>query len=262
LYESDCESDLGANEIIYLNSGPELHQSDNITYSFSLDESKLSSSNIVTFNDDTNTSGSIFFCTKMNTMDSSGLEVASKKVKFDVDFNMANVTFTVDNVGIAQDAAQDVNLDIIFTVSACECDENFSCVSNTYLQGSTAPVLRVCITPSSPNLYVKNMNLELFSGAFSHDSVKYGISGPEFDGLSFILESGHKTMVVARLVEGLFDGSDSISVRGSCLLEVSGNKDSIAEIVPYELGVKIIGNTGTDKMQLGCLQKLFQRFFQ
>jgi len=261
LYEEDCKSDLADDEIISLVSGPEIIDS-SMAYSLSIDNSKLGSSSIVQFDDDSNSTGTIAFCTKIKTLTSSGLEVSSKKVQFDVTFSMSNVTFSVDGVGIAQDTPEDINLDISFSVSACECDMNFGCVTNTYTQGSTAPTLRVCITPSSPSLHIKNMNLDLINGEFSHDSVRYGTSGPEFDGLTFILESDHKTMVVTRLIEGLFDGEDSISVSGSCLLEAVGSKDSVFEIVPYQLSVKVDDVSRGETDTLGCLQKLLSAFFR
>jgi hypothetical protein len=267
MYKSDCVTPLAANEAVALSAGPIVNLSNNITYSLFVDQSKFGTSQIVTYDDSTNSTGSIVFCTKLKTETSSGMEVAVKKLKFDVSFDMTNVAFTIGNVGIANDAPEEVNLDMVFSVTACECDETFTCVSNTYAQGSTAPELRVCITPG-PSLSIQNFELELSNGAFTHESVSFGTIGPEFDGLTYVVDSGaSQIMVVTRIIEGLYqNGATSLSVSGACLLgpDSGKDKDTEPEFRTYDLKIKIEGIEDPEEVgpeRGGCLQQLLQMFF-
>ena len=262
IYKVDCTSSLNDDEIVSLSSEPAVYLSDNITYGLFVDENKLGSSEIVSFDDGTNSSGVIAFCTSLKTKASDGLVVVNKKVQYNIAFDLTNVEFSIKNIGVQGDEPEEVDLNVQFAATACECDEFFSCISNTYTQGATAPVLRVCITPSSNDLSVKNMNLKLTNGLVSHDSVTYGSDGPEFDGVTTINTLGHKTMVVTRIIEKLFveNGSSTISASGTLLLTLGSGANKEVSTGMYSYSVSIEIDRDEEEGPNGCSQNLLRMF--
>jgi len=266
MYERDCSTNLNDGDVVsVVDSSLLLDPADSISYDILVDGNKLSTSSVVFF--DTNSSGTIEFCSKMVTKTSGDLEVASKKVKVTASFDMSNVTFSVSQVSIVDSNPEAISLDVTFSISACACDQNFVCNTSpvTYTGGSTAPELRICLTPSSSALAIKNFNLELSNSGGTEDSVEYGVAGPDPNDVTFILDDGNEKIVVTRIIEKFFDGSNSLSVSGSCLLESHSAKTAFeAEIVPYELDILIDGNAEANDLgekTSGCLQKLLANFF-
>jgi len=268
MYERDCSTNLNDGDVVsVVDSSLLLDPADSISYDILVDGNKLSTSSVVFFDDATNSSGTIEFCSKMVTKTSGDLEVASKKVKVTASFDMSNVTFSVSQVSIVDSNPEAISLDVTFSISACACDQNFVCNTSpvTYTGGSTAPELRICLTPSSSTLAIKNFNLELSNSGGTEDSVEYGVAGPDPNDVTFILDDGNEKIVVTRIIEKFFDGSNSLSVSGSCLLESHSAKTALeVEIVPYELDILIDGNAGANDLgekTSGCLQKLLANFF-
>ena len=266
IYKSDCVEELSANEIVSVNAGPTLFQSHNITYGFLVDQSKLSTSEIVTFDDQTQTSGTISFCTKLRTQTSSGLDVGVKKLRLNVNFDLSNVAFTLENININEDAADIIAVDITFEVSACECTSDFKCIANPvpYSQGNTAPDFRVCITPDSPSTSISNLNLKLKSSTgYEYNPVTIGESGPVTDAITSKSESGSTTMITTKIIDGLFDGN-SIEVSGLVYLKASQDaRKENQELIEYDFHIQVesMPQDIDEESTRNCIQKLISRFF-
>jgi len=257
LFEFDCTTPVTAPDVVSLSTSPITYNNDNVTFGLSLDESLLSTSNLVDFVDDNiEGAGSIQFCTKTVTETSDGMGVAYKKAKFDVSFNMTSVTFSISDVSISSQDVEEVNLQITFSVSACECDENFSCGTFTYLQSNSAPLFRVCLTPSSDDTNISNMFL-LMTGTdgYIYDPVELGIDGPETDELSTIKYQGNKMMVETRIVDPLFVGG-SFDVSGAALLSTTAGAGKADEFVEYKMSVLVEAKPNEESQPLGCMQLL------
>jgi len=235
-FEADCNTMLGEDDVISLSSGPFVYVSENITYTLNIDESQLESSNIVTFDDDARTSGTISFCTLVIAKSSSNLDVSSKKTKFNLNFD-TSAEFTLD-IGLSEQEVEQINVDISLSVFACECNADFDCIADVYELGDTAPEFRVCITPAVVGSSVSNLELTLSNDVYEYDPVTFGVSGPEPDAITTISESESTTMISTRLVANLFSNDNSfITVSGLVALDLGGTKDSDLERI--ELNVLV-----------------------
>jgi len=271
-YSSNCNDLLENDNIVLLSSEPRLIRSQNITYELLIDPSKLGSSETVMFDDDSEISGSISFCTKLHTMDSSGLSISSKKLNYNVEFDLSNLAFALEEIEINEQSVEDINMEIMMSVSACECTSSYECVdplnATTYIQHGTAPEFRVCITPDSTITHVSNMNLQLRSDAgFAYNPVEFGQNGPRTDSLTTLSESvssasGSITMITTRLIEGLF-GGNSISASGIVFLEFGNEaKDTFDDMIEFDLVIRIDRKeTDFGENNLNCFKALFSRFF-
>lgn len=256
LYEFDCTTPVNAPDVVSVSTSPITYNNDNVTFGLTIDDSLLSSSTLVDFDDDViEGAGSIKFCTQTTTETSDGLGVAYKKAKFDVSFNMTSVSFNIADVTIVSQDAEEVNLQISFAVSACECDENFNCGSFSYVQSSSAPFFRVCLTPSD-NTLITNLNLRMTgTDGYIYDPVEFGLSGPDDDELTEIKSQGNKLMVKTRIVDPLFAGG-SFDASGAVLLSTSAGAGKTDEFAEYEMNIIVEAKPGEETQPLGCMQLL------
>jgi len=262
LFLEDCNTPLASNEIVSLSSGPFTYVSDNITYSLFLDENQLDTSSIVTFTNDDESAGTIAFCSQLITKTASNIEVSSKELKFAIDFDMSNVQFTIENVAISEQVAEEINLDIAFSASACECNAQFRCVSEVYTQGDTAPEFRVCITPDSSGVSISNLELSITNGDFVYKPLSIGASGPSPDSLTEVSESETTMMVTTRLVSALFAGqSNELDISGLAVLESGTSKTLDTEFESIDLKIMIEPTPqGSNPEGTGCLDFLRNMF--
>lgn len=269
LYDATCENEIDAfgGEIVSI-TGKAISLGNNMTYDLLIDESQLDSSSLVTFDDDTvQAAGTISFCTKATTLTSNGIEVASKKLLFNVDFDMSNLAFTIENVQISEDNAEQFQLSINFAVTACECDENFDCVDplsppTVYSQGDTAPEFRVCLTPESSSTPISNLELTLASDVgYEYPCVSFGAGQPNPDDLTEIIYVEDKVIIKTRLVQGLFsNGATSVNASGKAFLNMGGaSKADESEIVDYSVKFLVEGKPEVVEKS-GCLDSLLKFF--
>lgn len=262
-YQADCSVELEEDEIVSLFAGPFTYISNNITYGLFLDQTKLGSSDTVNFDDASNSSGTISYCTKLITKTSSNLEVGSKKLKFNIRFDLSDLEFTLDDINIQEEDGEEINLDIEFSASACECNVLFECVSDVYIQSDSAPEFRVCITPSGENIFVSNMELILESNSYEYQPVSLGESGPIVDPITSLSQSNTVMMVTTRIVTELFNGDDSfITVKGMAFLstgqnERPNNRNKRSNFEEIKLQVQVKKNqTESDEETRGCFDFL------
>jgi len=247
LFEFDCSTPVLAGDLVSVSSTPTVYNDANVTFGLGIDQSQLNSSGLVDFDDDsTQDAGTILFCTKITTETGEGLGVAYKKTKFAVAFDFSSVQFTISNINIDGQTVEEVNLAISFSVSACECDENFDCTASTYVQSSSAPVFRVCLTPGNANTQITNMNLDMTgTDGYVYKPVEFGINGPQNDGLTTIdTKPGTNVLRVnTRIIDPLFSGT-TFSVDGSVLLGASNgaSKDTESEFAKYEMEIALTPN--------------------
>jgi len=255
---ANCKTEIGEDDIVSFDTKPLMYSSHNITYALVLNENKLGSSETVKFDDATNSSGKISFCSKLTTKSSSNLNLASKKLKFNIAFDMSNseVKFS-EEIDFIEDEEEEVNLNIDFSATACECNAQFQCVSTTYTKSDTAPELKVCITPESEGVRISNLMLSMTTDSFVYNPVKFGDNEPVTDDITFLSQFGSTTMVTSKIVDDLFDGeSSNIVVKGIAQLSIGDSKTSEIEVI--EVNIQIDNKTSIHTEDVGCLASLLK----
>lgn len=246
-YESDCQSPLSG-DIIFLDYGPDIGPS-NITYEVSVDLIEANASSAIYF--DSDSTGFFYFCSELVTSTDDGERLGISRSLYNVNINFANFSFAV---GTSSDPIEQIDIDIAFSVSACECDENYECVNNIYHQGNTAPLLEICIFPDNPSTEITNFNLKLQSTVsnYEYNPVQIGNDGPVSDSLTETSESGGIQKVKTRIIEGLFDEGGEITVSGVVIVGIAGKQPEVKGI---ELSIQV--QAGEE--QGGCFNNLFTR---
>jgi len=248
-YESDCQTPLSS-DIIFLDFGPNIGQN-NITYDIFVDLIEANSSSAIYF--DSDSTGFFYFCSDLVTKNDNGDRLGFSRSLYNVNINFANFSFSVSS---SSDAIEQIDVNIEFSVSACECDENYECTDNLYHQAGTAPILDVCIFPDNPNTEITNFNLKLKStlSNYVYDPVQIGSGGPVSDALTSLNENGRTKKVSTRIIEGLFDGGGEIMVSGVVVVGIVG-KQQQPQMEAIELRIKVTEN----EEQGGCFNNLFTR---
>ena len=261
IYEDDCSTPIGSNEVVSVYT-QDFHHGDHLYYSLDVDESKLETSTLVDFDDNTKTSGTFSFCTMVATLNSDSLVVATKKSLFKVGFDFDEIAFILNDIDSFEENVQEINLDITFEVTACECNATYHCVRNLYAHTDTAPEFRVCVEPKSPDVSVSNLQLTLSNqkNAFEYKPASFGASGPSFDEVTSWSENRNVKNVQTRLVSDLFnDGNRVVTVSGMVALDSKGARRAELEHVTFDIEVQ-----PNESSIPGCrgYLKIFQKLFR
>ena len=266
IYDETCQEEIHGGEVVSIDSSG-INLGDNIFYDLLIDENQINNSSLVNFDDDDGTSsGTITFCTKLVTETSDQLPVSTKKLLFAIGFDFSSVAFTLSNVQISEDNAEQFQLSIDFAVTACECGPDFQCLDSstpsTYNQDDSAPEFRVCVTPQNSATPITNLELSLESNqGFEYRCVSFGSGGPDPDALTTLSINGDTTMITTRLVQGLFDnGATEVTASGKAFLTMEAGKTS-SELIEYSITIDL---ENVPKEQIlekdGCLMSIFHRF--
>jgi len=250
VYEDDCATPLPS-KFVSLTNDTTVVGFDEVKYSFFIDMNEASSSPI--FTRDGPTSGSFSFCSDVITESSSGEGVSFSRTKYNVDVDFATFSFVVTT---ALDEVDEVDVQMVFTVTACECNATYHCTNTVHQQSSTAPILQICLFPGNANQVISNLDLDLTSSVsgFIYHPVSLGTNGYNTDELTFVSESNNALKITTRIVDNLFDGGNSLTVSGTAVFG-SGNKQD--ESCDVNLVIEIEDDDEVAKS--GCFEKLLGR---
>lgn len=195
-------------------------------YDIDINQTFVSTSPLVTFENNFNSTGAIAFCTKVSTTYGEGadeINVSFRKSNFNIDFNMTatfggSFLITADNI-----FETDLDVDSVYSVGLCQCNNSFSCITDA------SPVqqndyVSLCLKPNSTDVNISNFNLKMISGEYSYEPWSFESQSSD---LATLTSSGNTKKLDAIVVEGLFEGGgDEVVVSGTAFLEFSGSRRS------------------------------------
>lgn len=252
MFESNCNVVLPNDEIVSTTSVDVTPPT--ISYDIAIDGDGLHNSSIVTF--DSASNGTIEFCVAVDLID-NGNATSTKYTRFNVPFDLLETGIFLSATTGQVDENQEVDVDIDFAVSACDCDADFNCfsTSQTYVYDLAAPVFRICLTPSSGDLRVSNMDLMMSNSAldYTYEPVSFGTDDEDVDELTTISEQGNIKMIKTRIVYGLYeDGNTGVIVSGSVFVSALSGKTEDFATYSHEIKVR------DDSQRKGCFFNLFR----
>lgn len=177
---------------------------------YTIEFSSLESSNVIE-------GKSVQFCTKLELLDDNDFSVTFRKQKFSFEVDLS-VGFSSISINTEESTIEEFTFGSLefFGVSACQCQNGFTCSSETVEQNAN---VGICMTASSTG--VKYTNFDLFvhgngDTGFQYQPVFVGINGSEGQFGTTIEHQDEIIKINFPLVTGLFDDdADQITVIGT-----------------------------------------------
>lgn len=258
LFKQNCTTPLSSDGIVTVSQDEPTVDSTYVTYTLIMDGDGFQSSNIVTF--DSSSTGTISFCAKLDMADVNNVTIQPKFTHFNIGFNLTELEMEYTaNAGPIQ-YSQDFDIDINFAVTSCECDADFQCFTTPqdYAYVDSAPVLRICLTPSTPDVQVSNFEFFMTNSQTSatYQPVSFGDGNEITDEITSVSVRGNILMIKTRVVRNMFlEGNTEVLVEGSVFMGEATGK--IIEFLPFETTIQVLD----ESQNAGCFFDLLRRFF-
>jgi len=220
---------------------------------------------LMTFDDETQTSGILSFCTKVTTK-YSDIEITFQKTIYSLGFDLSDVAFCLGDIAIKElgPVIEEEEDFLTIGVNACLCDELYMCLEGTITVIQNDDVM-VCIFPLSEEFRVTNFALSFKNqeNGYAYQAVDLGADGWKPNVPTTVSESGRIVQTTTIMVAGLFDASNvGVLVEGVAQLEVAGTNermrsDSLSNF-EMSLNIDLVEDVGCINSMLNAVLSAFK----
>jgi len=241
---------------------------ENFSYNITLDSSLIGQNvgGFVSFSNQTNSQGSIAFCTRV-TAEHDSIAVFFTDRTFILPFDLTKNEFSINNVEfqLKNSSLSIIDIDNPFTVIACQCDDDMKCVQEP-VKITQDESLIFCLEPSDSDVHISNFEAIIEAGTpgdeddvyVSHEVVSMGTDGWDEDVLTTVITSqdlSNKIQIKTSVVTTFFtEGKSSIDITGNAFLDFDESKHVMPFFSEFNLTVPIDGI----QVHEGCFQIIFQ----
>jgi len=269
LLDYGCNTIMNSTGLEVSVQGEDYIPGENFSYNITLDSSLISQNvgGFVSFSNQTNSQGSIAFCTRV-TAEHDSIAVSFTERTFTLPFDLTKNEFSLNNVEIqpSNSSVSILDIDNPFTVIACQCDDDMNCVQEP-VKITQDESLIFCLETSDSNVHISNFEVIIEAGTpgdeddvyVFHEVVLMGTDGWDEDVLATVItsqDSSNKILIKTLVVAEFFtEGKSSIDITGNAFLEFDESKHAMPFFSQFYLTVPIDGI----QVHGGCFQIIFQQ---
>jgi len=232
LYNKTCDEEVSGDEQVialgskekYFNSS---HPFERYVQQVSINSKYFSESDLLTWGGFGESSGTLTFCAKAETLlgSSDGVSVAFVKSDISVSFNLTDNTFNVFENKISSNdiITSEQNITTEYGVEACTCTVSPDVCHNEAPIFEQNGLINVCVYPdskSSSSTQISNFDMKFVQdGEDVYTAVTITPDGPASTSLSNIGGTSDRYRVASRLITALFEGGKtSFNITGNAFL--------------------------------------------